>query len=32
LSYGGGIEVIEPMELRDEITFRLEEMAQNYQI
>jgi len=32
LSYGGGIEVIEPMELRDEITFRLEEMAENYQI
>ena len=32
LSYGGGIEVIEPMELRDEITIRLEEMAENYKI
>lgn len=32
LSYGGGIEVAEPVELRDEIIFRLEEMAENYKI
>lgn len=32
LSYGGGIEVAEPIELRDEIIFRLEEMAENYKI
>jgi len=30
LSYGGGIEVVEPIELRDEIIFRLEEMTENY--
>ncbi len=32
LSYGGGIEVVEPKELRDEIIVRLEEMMRNYSI
>lgn len=32
LSYGGGIEIVEPLELRDEIIIRLEEMVSNYNI
>jgi len=32
LSYGGGIQIVEPPELRDEIIFRLEEMVANYKL
>lgn len=32
LSYGGGIEVVEPEELRHEIISRLEEMMKNYKL
>ena len=32
LSYGGGIEVTEPSELREEIVCRLEEMMKNYKL
>lgn len=32
ISFGGGIEIIEPLELREEIIFRLKEMMKNYKI
>ena len=32
LSYGGGIEIIEPSELRDEIVARIGEMTKNYNL